>query len=78
MREAAYGMPVVMQSFVFLSPAMDWLVQHNRNTDSFVAYIKDQNGAIVLAPIETVDSCKFIVHFSCEMCGRVDVLFGIN
>ena len=69
---------VFMGSYVFTVPALEWLVEHNQGTQAFIAYIKDDQGTIMLAATEVLSDLAFIVHLTCAMSGRVDVLFGIG
>lgn len=64
-----------LQRFTFGEAALEWLVQHNRNTDLFDATIKDSNHNPMLARIEIVDANSFKVHLTQAMTGIVDVRF---
>jgi len=76
MYEAApVGIPI-MRSFIFSTPSMEWRVEHNQGIQAFIAYIKDEQGLIMLAATEVLSDYSFIVHLTCAMTGRVDVLFG--
>lgn len=65
-----------MRSFIFATPALEWRVEHNQGTKSFIAYIKDSDGVTMLAATEVLNDYVFVVHLTCAMSGRVDVLFG--
>lgn len=69
---------VFMGSYVFTTPALEWLVEHNQGTQDFIAYIKDDQGTIMLAATEVLSDLAFIVHLTCAMSGRVDVLFVVG
>ncbi len=72
------GSSIVMRSFLFTTPALEWIVEHNQGTQAFIAYIKDDQGTIMLAATEALSDLAFIVHLTCSMTGRVDVLFGAD
>lgn len=68
----------IIHAFVFGTLASEWVVKHNQGTLSYIAYIKDESGVPMLAATETISPNEFIVHLSCAMTGRVDVLFGAD
>ena len=77
MYEAAPSIPV-MRAFIFTTPASAWVVQHDQGTESYIASLRDESGVSMLAATETISPNEFIVHLSCAMTGRVDVLFGAD
>ena len=61
--------------YVFNNPSLEWLVEHNRDTDLFHCSIRDINNETVHAPIEIIDDNKFKVLFTESTSGSVVVKF---
>jgi len=77
MYEASINAPV-MRAFIFTTPASEWVVTHDQGTESYIASLRDGDGVSMVASTETVSVNEFIVHLTCAMTGRVDVLFGAD
>ena len=58
------------------SESLQWVVNHGKNTRSFVESLKDSNGDRFYASVRTVDANTFVVDLTEALSGSVDVVFG--
>lgn len=55
--------------------SLQWVVQHNMNTRTFVPTLIDSNGNNFYANIQTVDANSFVVNLTDAASGKVNVYF---
>jgi hypothetical protein len=53
-----------LQKFEFPDPALQFLVEHNKNTEDFITEIRGPNNRPVWADIEIIDSNSFYVNYT--------------
>jgi hypothetical protein len=61
--------------FEFNEPALEWIVQHNRNTLSFSLTVWDQEGNQEYGKIRSIDEDAFKIVFTEAVSGKVSVVF---
>jgi hypothetical protein len=61
-------------SFSFTS-ALQWLVQHNKNTQVFNETLFDEFGNKFYAPVKIIDENSFVINLTSATSGQVHVLF---
>ena len=61
-------------SFTFTS-ALQWLVQHNKNTRVFNETLFDEAGNKFYAPVRIIDDNSFVINMTSATSGKVHVLF---
>lgn len=55
--------------------ALEWLVQHNRNTRVFNETLVDNDGNKFYAPVRIIDENSFVVNLTAATSGSVHVIF---
>lgn len=61
--------------FQFPTPALSWVVRHNKGTQSFTESLWDSGGRRLYAGVTVVDNNAFVVNFTSPESGRVSVTF---
>ena len=55
--------------------ALQWVVQHNKNTQVFNETLFDNDGNKFYAPVRIIDNNSFMINLTSAMSGKVHVLF---
>lgn len=64
-----------LMRFDFPIPALEWVVNHNRNTLDFVENVKDSLNRTMLVNVKIENEDIFVVEFTEAMSGSVFVVF---
>ncbi len=67
---------VILSQYTFNEPAMEWQVNHNKNTTVFIPTLFDVDGAQFSSNLRVVDQNTFVVRHTKAISGYVNVLFN--
>ena len=71
-----FSLPISITRYVFMTPAMQWVVLHNKNTTFIQPVLFDLTGRKMIASVVANSESTLTVYFTCPQAGYVDVLFG--
>jgi len=68
----------VYKEYKFLTPNLNWKINHSKNTTFFSINIVDSDGQQHDAPLEIIDKNNFIIHFNTPISGTLQVTFYVQ
>jgi hypothetical protein len=61
--------------FIFDTPALEWIITHNKNTTKFVETIMSKDGNKLYCNVKIIDLNSFTIFFTSATSGYVNVAF---
>jgi hypothetical protein len=66
--------PVVAKKFIFDTPALEWVAQHNLGSRFFTHTIRNSNGNLMMADVLAVDDNTVKAKLTSAMTGQLELL----